>query len=48
MAAKTLRKSLSPTNTEFQTLLEWEENQYTKGKTESYVFSGFGVDISLV
>ena len=27
-------KSVSPTNSEFQTLLEWEENQYTKGKTE--------------
>ena len=25
MAAKTLKKSLSPTNSEFQTLLEWEE-----------------------
>ena len=41
------KKSVSPTNSEFQTLLEWEENQYTKGKTESYVLSGFGVDISL-
>ena len=34
-------------DSEVQTFLEREENQYTKRKTESYVFSGFGVSISL-
>ena len=47
MAAKTLKKSVSLTDNEVQTFLEGEENQYTKRKTESYVFSGFGVSISL-
>ena len=28
-------------------LLEGEKNQYTKRKTENYVFGGFGVGISL-
>ena len=46
MAAKTLKKSVSLTDNEVQTFLEGEENQYTKRKTESYVFSGFGVGIS--
>ena len=32
---------------EVQTFLKEEENQYTKRKTESYVFSGFVVSISL-
>ena len=44
MAAKTLKKSVSLTDV--QTFLEGEENQYTKRKTESYVFSGFGVGMS--
>ena len=30
-----------------QTFLEWEWNHYTTRKTESYIFSGFGVSISL-
>ena len=47
MAAKTLKKSVSLTDSEVQTFLEREENQYTRRKTESYVFSGFGVSISL-
>ena len=47
MAAKTLEKSVSLTDNEVQTLLEGEENQYTKRKTESCVFSGFSVSISL-
>ena len=47
MAAKTLKKYVLLTDSEVQTLLEGEENQYTKRKTESYVFSGFGVSISL-
>ena len=33
---------------EVQTFQEREENQYTKRKIESCVFSGFGVSISLV
>ena len=41
------KKSVSLTDSEVQTFLEGEENQYTKRKTESYVFSGFGVSISL-
>ena len=48
MAAKTLKKSVLLTRSEVQTFLEEEENQYTKRKIESYVFSGFGVSISLV
>ena len=47
MVAKTLKKSVSLTDNEVQTFLEGEENQYTKRKTESYVFSGFGDSISL-
>ena len=47
MAAKTLKKSVLLTGSEVQTFLEEEENQYTKRKIESYVFSGFGVSISL-
>ena len=47
MAAETLKKSVSLTDSEFQTFPEGEENQYIKRKTESYVFSGFGVSISL-
>ena len=39
-------KSVSFTDTDVQTFLEWEENQSTKRKTESYVFSGFGNGIS--
>ena len=46
MAAKTLKKSVSLTDSDVQTFLEGEENQYTKRKTESYVFSGFGVGMS--
>ena len=48
MAAKTLKKSVSLTDSEVQTFLEREENQCTKRKTESCVFSGFGISISLV
>ena len=47
MATKTLKKSVLLTDNEVQTFLEGEENQYTKRKTESCVFSGFGVSISL-
>ena len=47
MAAKTLKKNLLMTDSEVQTFLKGEENQYTERKTESYVFSGFGVSISL-
>ena len=46
MVAKTLKKSVSLTDSDVQTFLEGEENQYTKRKTESYVFSGFGVGMS--
>ena len=41
------KKSVSLPDNEVQTFLEGEENQYTKRKTESCVFSGFGVSISL-
>ena len=47
MAAKTLKKNLLMTDSEVQTFLKGEENQYTERKTESYVFSGFSVSISL-
>ena len=47
MAAKTLKKTVSLTDNEVKTFLEEEENQYAKRKTESCVFSGFGVSISL-
>ena len=39
-------KSVSFTESDVQNFLEWEENQNTERKTESYVFSGFGNDIS--
>ena len=41
------KKSVSLTDCEVQTFLEDEGNQYTKRKTESYIFSGFGVSIFL-
>ena len=47
MAAKTLKKIVSLIDSEVESFLEEEENQYTKRKTESYEFSGFGVAISL-
>ena len=34
------------TDSKVQTFVEGGENQYTKRKTEIYVFSGFGVSIS--
>ena len=46
MAAKTLKKSVSLTGNDVQTFLERVEYQYSKRKTESCVFSGFGVSIS--
>ena len=46
MAANT-KISVSLTDNEVQTFQEMEENQYTERKTESCVFSGFGVSISL-
>ena len=48
MAAKTLKKSVSLADNKVYTFLEREENQYTKRKTESCVFSGFRVSISHV
>ena len=49
MAAKTLKNPYhwQIWGSEVQTFLEEEENQYTKGKTESCAFSGFGVSIFL-
>ena len=47
VAAKTLKKSVSLTDCVVVTYLEGEGNQYTERKTESYIFSGFGVSISL-
>ena len=41
------KQSVSLTDNEVQTFLEEEENQYTKRKAESCVFSGFGGSISL-
>ena len=41
-----IRKSVSLTDSDVQTFLEGKENQYTKRKTESCVFSGFGNGIS--
>ena len=38
---------MSLTDNEVQTFLEGEENQYTKRKTGSGIFSGYGVSISL-
>ena len=40
------KKSVSLTDNDVQTFLEGVENQYSKRKTESCVFSGFGVSIS--
>ena len=40
------KKSVSLTDNDVQTFLEGVENQYGKRKTESCVFSGFGVIIS--
>ena len=42
-----IKKYVLLTDIEVQTFLEGEENRYTKRETESYVFSGFGVSISL-
>ena len=36
MAAKTLKKSVSLTDSEVQTFLEREENQYIKRKTREF------------
>ena len=47
MAAKTLKTPYPLTDNEVQTFLKEEENQYIRIKTESCVFSGFGVSISL-
>ena len=38
--------SVSLTDSEVQTFLEDEENQHNKRKTETYIFSDFGVGIS--
>ena len=46
-AGKTLKICVSLTDCGVQTFLEGEGNQYTKRKTESYLFSGFGDSISL-
>ena len=46
IAAKTLKKAVSLKNNDVQTFLEGVEDQYSKRKTESCVFSGFGVSIS--
>ena len=46
MAAKTLEKSVSLTDSDIQNYLEGKENQNTERKTESYVFSSFGNGIS--
>ena len=46
MVVKKLKKSVSFTDTDVQTFLEWEENQSAKRKTESYVLSGFVNGIS--
>ena len=45
-AAKTLKNPYRWQTMRFK-LLEGEKNQYTKRKTENYVFGGFGVGISL-
>ena len=48
MVAKKQKRFLSLIDGEVQTILEGEENHsIKKKKTESYVFSGFGVGISL-
>ena len=41
------KKSVSLTDREVRTFLKGDGNQYTKRTTESYLFSGFGVGISL-
>ena len=46
MAGKTLKKSVSLTDSDIQTFLEGEENQITKRKTVSYVLSGLNNGIS--
>ena len=46
MAAKTLKNQFVQTVRDIQTFLWGEENQYTKRKTENYVFGGFGNGIS--
>ena len=46
MAAKTLKNSVLLTDSDVQTFLEGEENQYIRRKNESYVFSVFDVGIS--
>ena len=40
------KNSVSLTDREVQTFLEDEENQYNKRKTETHIFSDFGVGIS--
>ena len=47
MAAKTLKNPYRWQTVRFRLFPEGEENQSTNRKTESYVFSGFGVSISL-
>ena len=42
-----MKKSVSLEDSKIPIFLEGEENQNTKRKTESYVFSGFGVGIFL-
>ena len=44
MAAKTLKNLLA--GSDVQNFLEWEGNQNTERKIESYVFSGFDYGIS--
>ena len=46
ITTKTLKKSISLTDSDVQTFLEGEENQNTYEKTKSYVSSGFGNGIS--
>ena len=46
MAAQTLKISISLADSDVQTFLEEEKNQQTERKTESYVFNGFGNDVS--
>ena len=46
MAAKTLKKSASLTDSGVWTFLEGEENQNMERKAESYIFSGSGNGIS--
>ena len=46
MAATALKNPYRLQTVTFKPFLEGEENQNTKRKTESYVLSGFGNDIS--